>query len=245
MNSKPEGKKFFLIASSHEAKKRQFKDWILARHPDAVIYTASDYMECLIKIKNAPPHVLVTDYELGKGKPGQIIETLLADASCRVALISIGSMARTDRERDAVTTGRLICVEQVSTAEQWADLLVKIEGSLKTESAQYSVKRLRPGEILIHEGDTTQQIYIVKSGTLKASRKDAQGRPQALGEIREGEFVGEMAYFNEEVRMATVEAVTDAEVVEIQPAIFEKVIYQRPSWAKTLFSTLSRRLKGK
>jgi CRP-like cAMP-binding protein len=133
----------------------------------------------------------------------------------------------------------------LETLEEWLQVLNKVEHAFKSEAHQYAVRHLRAGEILIQEGDTSQQIYIVKKGLLRATRRDSTGAPRLLGEIREGEFVGEMAYFNEEARMATVEAVQDSELIEIQPAVFEKVIYQRPSWAKILFSTLAKRLKGK
>jgi ActR/RegA family two-component response regulator len=242
---KSEGKKFFLLASSDEQKKKRLKGWIQERMPEAVIYTASDYMEALIKIKNAPPHVLVTDYELGKGRPGQIIDTVLSDEASKMVMITMGTQARSDRERDAVTLGRIHFVDQLETLEEWLQVLNKVEHAFKSEAHQYAVRHLKAGEILIQEGDTSQQIYIVKKGLLRATRRDSTGAPRLLGEIREGEFVGEMAYFNEEARMATVEAVQDSELIEIQPAVFEKVIYQRPSWAKILFSTLAKRLKGK
>lgn len=242
---KTDGKKFFLLASAEEPKKRRLKGWIQERIPEAVIYTASDYMEALIKIKNAPPHVMVTDYELGKGRPGQILDTVLSDEASKVVMVTMGGLARTDRERDGVTLGRLHFVGQLETLEEWLQVLNKVEHAFKSEAQQYTVRHLKAGEVLIKEGDTSQQIYIVKKGLLRATRRDSSGAPRLLGEIREGEFVGEMAYFNEEARMATVEAVNDSELVEIQPAVFEKVIYQRPSWAKTLFSTLAKRLKGK
>jgi len=242
---KTEGKKFFLLASADEQKKKRLKGWIQEKVPEAVIYTASDYMEALIKIKNAPPHVLVTDYELGKGRPGQILDTVLSDESSKIVMVALGGQARTDREKDGITLGRLHFVDQLQTLEDWLQILNKVEPAFKSESHQYTVRHLKAGEVLIQEGDTSQQIYIVKKGLLKAFKRDASGAPRLLGEIREGEFVGEMAYFNEEARMATVEAVQDSELVEIQPAVFEKVIYQRPSWAKTLFSTLAKRLKGK
>lgn len=242
---KTEGKKFFLLASADESKKKRLRGWIQERMPEAVIYTASDYMEALIKIKNAPPQLLVTDYELGKGRAGQILDTIFSDEASKMVVIAMGGQARTDRERDGVTLGRLLFVDQLSTLEEWTQVLGKVEHAFKSEAQQYAVRNLKAGDILIQEGDTSKQIYIVKKGLLRATRRDGTGAPRLLGEIGEGEFVGEMAYFNEEARMATVSAVVDSELVEIQPAVFEKVIYQRPSWAKTLFSTLAKRLKGK
>jgi ActR/RegA family two-component response regulator len=242
---KHDGKKFFLIASSDEAKKKRIKQWIEAGGPDSVIYTATDYMECLIKIKNAPPHVLITDYELGKGRPGQIVEALISDPASRVVILALGVEARSDRERDAIALGRLHFLSDLTSREDWISALQKMDQAFRTDAKHYALRTLRAGETLIREGEDSKQVYIVKKGRLRASRKGPGGKPELLGEIRDGEFVGEMAYFNEEARMATVEAVEDSEVVEIDPQVFEKVIYGRPSWAKTLFATLARRLKKK
>ena len=242
---KHEGKKFFLIATSDESKKKRIKEWIEAGGPDSLIYTASDYMECLIKIKNAPPHVLITDYELGKGRPGQIVESLLTDPSNRVVILALGVEPRTDRERDAIAQGRLHFIQDLQTREDWLAVLQKMDHAFRTDAKQYALRMVRAGEVLIREGEDSKQVYIVKKGRLRASRRGPDGKIEVLGEIRDGEFVGEMAYFNEESRMATVEAIMDSELVEIEPQVFEKVIYERPSWAKTLFATLARRLKNK
>jgi hypothetical protein len=243
---KNNGKRFFLIASEDEEKKSKIKDWIDSKYNDAVVYTAVDYMECLIKIKNAPPNVFITDFELAKGRPGQIIDTILSDLNSRVAIIVIGATARNENQFDAITVGRLHFFEQLNSLDELNDGILKISNfAFQNEANQYSLKFLKAGEVLIKEGESTQQVYIVRKGTLRAFKKKPTGELFTIGEIKAGEFVGEMAYFNDEARMASVDAVTDSELIEIQPAVFEKVIYQRPSWAKTLISTLAKRLKTK
>jgi len=243
---KNEGKRFFLIATDNMERKKKLKDWLEAKFSDCVVYTANDYMECLIKIKNAPPNILISDYELHKGRPGQIVDTVIMDPESKVAIVAIGSAAKSEGHFDAVTIGRLFFLEALSDVDSFYDSLMKVSNfAFQSEASQYKLKFLQPGETLIQEGDTTQQVYIVKKGVLRAMKKTPQGNIAVLGEIKAGEFVGEMAYFNEEARMATVEAVTDCELIEIQPTVFEKVIYSRPSWAKTLISTLSKRLKTK
>ena len=243
---KNDGKRFFLIATDNMEKKKQLKDWLEAKFSDCVVYTANDYMECLIKIKNAPPNILITDYELNKGRPGQIVDTIVSDPASKVAIVAIGTTAKSEAHFDAVTVGRLFFLEQISDVDGFYDSLMKVSNfAFQSEASQYKLKFLQAGETLIKEGETTQQVYIVKKGTLRAMKKTPAGNIAVIGEIKAGEFVGEMAYFNEEARMATVEAVTECELIEIQPAVFEKVIYSRPSWAKTLISTLSKRLKTK
>jgi len=243
---KNEGKRFFLIATDQIEKRNRFKEWIEARFVESVVYTANDYMECLIKIKNAPPNILITDFTLNKGRPGQIVDTLVSDQQSKVAIVALGSTPKNEGQFDAMTVGRLNMVETIEGPEAFYDALVKVSNfAFQSEATQYKLKFLQSGEMLVREGDTTQQVYIVKKGLLRAMKKSPAGSDVELGQIKVGEFVGEMAYFNEEARMASVEAVEDSELIEIQPATFEKVIYSRPSWAKTLISTLSKRLKTK
>ncbi|MGZ3771541.1 MAG: Crp/Fnr family transcriptional regulator, partial [Bdellovibrio sp.] len=64
-----------------------------------------------------------------------------------------------------------------------------------------------------------------------------------LGEIMPGEFVGEMGHFNHEPRSATVEAITEVELIAIPSGSLESVVFARPSWAKALVKTLSLRLR--
>lgn len=243
---KNDGKKFFLIASGDDERKKQMKQWLESKYSDSVIYTASDYMECLLKIKNAPPNVLITDFELNKGRPGQIVDTIISDLNSRVAIIAIGSTAKNENQFDAITVGRLNFIETISTIDDFYDSIMKVSNyAFQNEASQYSLKFLRAGEVLIREGESSQQVYIVRKGTLRAFKKAPSGDTHTIGEIKAGEFVGEMAYFNDEARMASVDAITDSELIEIQPQVFEKVIYQRPSWAKTLITTLAKRLKMK
>lgn len=242
---KNDGKKFFLIATSNEFEKKSFTEWLEVRYPDSVIYTAIDYMECLVKLKNAPPHILITDFELAKGRPGHIVDSVLADKNSKVAIVAIGSEPKNQDQFDAVALGKLTFAREITTLDGLHDVIAKVsEYGFRNDASAYVIKKLQKGEILINEGDLTKQVYILKKGLLRAYKKHKSGETYSIGEVKPGEFVGEMAYFNEEARNASVDALEDSELIEIQPTIFERVILQKPSWAKTLISTMTRRLKG-
>jgi len=243
---KNSGKKFFLIASNDSERKKEIKFWLEEKYSDAVIYTASDYMECLLKIKNAPPNILIADFDLSKGRQGQIIDTVISDLNSRVAVIAIGSTAKNENHFDAITLGRLHFLKELTNVDEFNDALLKVSGfAFQSGSSEYKLKFLKAGEVLIHEGETSQQVYIVRKGMVRVFKKNPSGETSTIAEIGPGEFVGEMAYFNNESRMASVDAVIDSELVEIQSDVFEKAVYRRPSWVKTLISTLARRLKKK
>lgn len=243
---KNKDKKFFLIATGDPERMKKISDWITAKFSDSVIFTATDYMECLLKIKNAPPNILITEYELAKSRPGQAIDNLILDKNSNVAIIVLDSRPRSDAQVDAVAMGRLCFIENITEITQFHDAIMKVANyAFNNEVRPFNLKFLKPGEILIKEGDSCKNVYIVKKGELRAYKTVYGGERVVLGDVHLGEFVGEMAFFVGENRMASVEAVTDCEVIEVPPLTFERVIYQRPSWIKTLFETLARRLMRK
>lgn len=63
---------------------------------------------------------------------------------------------------------------------------------------------LKKGSILFDEGASSQQVFLIRSGAVRVVRS---GR--TLGELRTGEFVGEMGVLESRPRSATVLAIKD------------------------------------
>ena len=71
--------------------------------------------------------------------------------------------------------------------------------------------KLRRGEVLFHEGDTGDKLYIVGEGKVKLGRTSADGRENLLAILGPGQMFGELSLFDPGPRSATVTAVTVAE----------------------------------
>ena len=84
---------------------------------------------------------------------------------------------------------------------------------------------------------------ILKSGQLQAFNTIDEQKV-ILGNVEIGEFVGEMAYINNEPRSAYIEALSDAQLIEVPIELVDKILFTRPAWSKSLMQTLSRRLKN-
>ena len=61
--------------------------------------------------------------------------------------------------------------------------------------------------------------------------------------LKAGEFFGEMAIFENEVRSATVRAVGDARVLEVDKKSVERRIQDNPQLAVNMLKTMSSRLR--
>lgn len=107
----------------------------------------------------------------------------------------------------------------------------------------YSIKSLPAGEVLITEGTIQPFIFIVKSGRL-AVMKSSGREVKAIGEIETGAFIGEMAYLGgTKTHHATVVAMTDCELIEIEGDNFLKVLTENPIWLNALLRSFVARIE--
>ena len=88
-------------------------------------------------------------------------------------------------------------------------------------------------------------MYVVQSGKVEVVQTGADGDEQQLGTLKAGEFFGEMAIFEDEIRSATVRAVGDARVLEVDKKTVERRIQDNPHLAVNMLKTMSSRLRDR
>jgi CRP-like cAMP-binding protein len=105
--------------------------------------------------------------------------------------------------------------------------------------AEDPVLFLESGQRLFAEGDVPTCMYIVKTGQLQIRSGGV-----TYEDVGTGGIIGEMGVIEtQELRSATVYALTDSELVEINDARFAQLIARAPSFAIAVMRTLSRRLR--
>jgi CRP/FNR family cyclic AMP-dependent transcriptional regulator len=143
---------------------------------------------------------------------------------------------------DEVVTGKLQFIDHLNSEMDFYPLLNRaMNFATSLNPSNYQMKYLSPGETLIREGESSDHVFILKKGMLMASKTE-NNKEVILGPIHPGEFVGEMGFLNNTKRVATVKAVQESQVVSIPVEIFDTVIFKRPSWAKLILTTISKRL---
>jgi hypothetical protein len=85
-----------------------------------------------------------------------------------------------------------------------------------------------PRQIVLKEGDRGESLYMLTSGTVKAFRKNAQGKQVALAELTEGAFFGEGSILTGKPRTATVVAWTDCELLELDRPTLDSITKTHP-----------------
>ncbi len=98
------------------------------------------------------------------------------------------------------------------------------------------------GETIIKQGETGDCMYVVQSGQVEVVQ-DVNGGEQRLAVLETGDFFGEMALFEREVRSATVRALVDARVLKIDKKTLLRRIKEDPLLAVNLLQTMSGRIR--
>ncbi len=101
---------------------------------------------------------------------------------------------------------------------------------------------INEGQYLIREGEESKEIYILEEGTLGVYKVRSSTEVK-IGSIFQGEMVGEMSFFDNEPRSATIKAETNARLLVIPSAKFELYLKKQPKWFTELLETLIDRIR--
>jgi CRP/FNR family transcriptional regulator, cyclic AMP receptor protein len=85
------------------------------------------------------------------------------------------------------------------------------EAATALSSAMGSL-HLNKGDVLFHEGDSEDRLYIVVSGKIKLGRSGSAGRENLLAVLGPGQMFGELSVFDPGPRSTTATAVTSCEL---------------------------------
>lgn len=245
MKANLENKKIFLIASPNAERVKWFEEAIRKHVTGATVFVARDGIDASSKLQNMPPHVLITEVELPKTTPLKLVEhAMTVKGTEGTAIIINGTLPEEGQFLDEMVTGKVQYLTQDQDDAEFSRAIVKaLNFSSHRQAADFYVRFLAPGDVLLKEGDKAEYVYFVKKGQLRATKKAEHGEV-TLGTIELGEFVGEMGYINGEPRSANVIANTDCELIEVPIGTFDSVLYKRPAWSKALMITLAKRVKA-
>jgi len=105
-----------------------------------------------------------------------------------------------------------------------------------------SVREFVDGQIIVAEGDVSNEMFIVSSGRVRIVKVGPRG-PVVLGHIERGEFFGEMALLESLPRHAAAYAVGATRLLVIEPGSLLVRIRRDPTFALEMLHRLSGRLR--
>jgi len=131
-------------------------------------------------------------------------------------------------------------LEALRASPLFAELPVE---HLERLAAGATPMKLRAGEQLITEGDLADDIYVVVSGELEVTKLSGNAQIP-LARVGPGAIQGELAALERGRRMASVRAMTDAEVLRIPYRAVLEMLSAGPEAAVGIIRTVIGRLRG-
>lgn len=110
-------------------------------------------------------------------------------------------------------------------------------------TASSGPKKITKDNYLFREGDAPDAMYVIKSGKL-AVVKTKNNSEITLAEIGPGAMVGEMAFFDNKPRSASVKALKDAEVIALPYKALHAQFQNFPEWTKAIMRTVNESLRN-
>ena len=99
------------------------------------------------------------------------------------------------------------------------------------------------GTALFHRDDPGDAMFFIESGRIRISVKDADGHDTVLAEMGSGDFFGEMAMLDGQMRSADATAIEETKLAVLAREDFRSFIRKKPDVALGLLTAMTRRLR--
>jgi CRP/FNR family cyclic AMP-dependent transcriptional regulator len=115
---------------------------------------------------------------------------------------------------------------------------------LELLSSKAVTRQYARNTIIINEGDRSDSLYIIRSGSVKIFLSDADGREVILNIQGPGEYFGELALIDSGPRSASVMTQDKATLSLISKADFEDFMRQHPAATIKIMCGMVKRLRA-
>jgi len=104
-------------------------------------------------------------------------------------------------------------------------------------------KKYPKNAVIINEGDVSNSLYVIASGSVKIFLTDDRGKEVTLNVQGEGEFLGELALLDSQPRSASVQTLEPCEFIVISKHSFDQCLLSNPAMALKMMSALTKRVR--
>ena len=104
--------------------------------------------------------------------------------------------------------------------------------------------QVNAGQVMYHQRDESDAIYIVLNGRLRALLEKPNGEMRVVGEYGQGESVGELEVMTESKRPATLHAIRDTEVAKFPKSLFNSLALEHPGITIKISKIIAQRMRA-
>lgn len=209
------------------------------------VYLEQDDGATQISLNSIVPGSIVGELALISGQPRNA--TVVASEPSVLFKLSRTSFETLVEQYPEVEAAMSTVIQPRIQRKQLAEMLSSLLGdSIGQDTVQNVQARsewitLLSGEMLFHEDDPADALYIVVNGRLRASAMDSNGLPIDLGEVGAGETVGEYALLTNNPRTASVFAIRDSSLIKVSADALQTLLANHPQAVFKLAQTLINR----
>ena len=106
------------------------------------------------------------------------------------------------------------------------------------------VREFKKGDVVVREGELGVAFYIVGKGSVEIVKSLGSGNEQVVAVATPGQFFGEMALCDNQVRSHSVRAAEDTECLVLTKWDFNAELTTSPKIAHAMLTILARRLRN-
>ena len=115
--------------------------------------------------------------------------------------------------------------------------------SLESVGRGMRTRRFRRGEVIFHQGDPGDALFIVSSGSIKIVLPSETGDEAILATLRSGDVFGELALLDGAPRSATAVAIEPSETLVLPRDRFRELLATEPAIRDALLAALAGELR--
>jgi len=160
-------------------------------------------------------------------------ELIAADGLYRQLIDRQDSLRVTDNGRTATVTPRMLATVPLLsslTEDERADLC-----------ARFVAEHYGPNTEIVREGDPGDLFYILVHGRAVVEKRDSDGNPAVVDQIRDGDYFGEIALLDSSLRTATIRATSPVLVLSLSKQAFSVLLEKRSGLRESLTHTARER----
>jgi CRP/FNR family transcriptional regulator, cyclic AMP receptor protein len=125
------------------------------------------------------------------------------------------------------------------------DLFAELEPEELARIATAAEQReLRRGDVLFHENDEPNELFVVVSGRIALANKSIDGRESVVALMEAGDVFGEMPLFDGLGRSTAARALEPSDVIAIPYTPVQEVYEARPTLLWSVVAMLSGRIRA-
>jgi lysophospholipid hydrolase len=103
--------------------------------------------------------------------------------------------------------------------------------------------QVNAGQVIFHEGDESEAIYLVLNGRLRLVEDKTDGGVTVRAEFGQGESVGELEVLTESSRSGTLHAIRDTELVKFPRTLFNSLAQEHPNITIKISKIIATRMR--